>query len=119
MILMPILLVSDVVASTAFYQRLGFPVRLRGRVGNWVELDAGDGTRLGIHPRIDDGEGAERFRLSLVADRPLEELAAELEREGIVAPDGIVDEAYGCSMLIHDPDGMPIEIIELDEELYT
>ncbi len=31
MILMPILLVSDVAASTEFYQRLGFPVRLRGR----------------------------------------------------------------------------------------
>lgn len=119
LILQPVVFAADMNSSVAFYERLGFPTRARRRDGSWVELDAGPRARLAIHHREQHAEGAERVQLCMEADRPLRELAADLEAMDIVAPAGIVDESFGLSMVVHDADGLPVMIQWHDEDLYS
>lgn len=116
--LQPVVFATDVDASVAFYEQLGFPPRARRRNGEWVELDAGSRARLAIHGRPQHVESADRVQLCMETDRPLRELAADLEAMDVAAPEGIVDESFGLSVTIHDPDGLPVMIQEHDTDLY-
>lgn len=128
MILMPIVYVSDVDASLAFYAALGFTERNRSRSGAWVEL-AGPGGRLGLHesrprpevplPEADEPVGAGVVMLGFVATEPLEEVVDAVASAGHEPVRGIADESFGRSVVLADPDGAHIQINEHDEELYT
>jgi hypothetical protein len=50
--------------------------------------------------------------LSLQADEPLESVAERLEAAGVPLSRGIADERFGRSMVIQDPDGLPIQVNE-------
>ncbi|GAA1312042.1 VOC family protein [Saccharothrix xinjiangensis] len=128
MILMPVVYVSDVDASVAFYAALGFVERNRSRSGAWVELD-GPGGRLGLHesrarrapalPEADEPVGPGVVMLGFVTTEPLEKLVEAVAQAGHEPVRGIADESFGRSVVLADPDGAHIQVNEHDEELYT
>jgi hypothetical protein len=55
----------------------------------------------------------------MVAQRPLADIMTALQNAGVTLTNEIVDEAFGRSLTIYDPDGLPIQINEHDPELYS
>jgi catechol 2,3-dioxygenase-like lactoylglutathione lyase family enzyme len=111
MILMPIVYVSDMDESVAFYERLGFEVDLESRGEHWTELKAGDGAVLALHAAAEGEAG--RVELSMVATEPLERLV-----EASAPARGISSEAFGRSLVLRDPNGLEIQVNEHDRELH-
>lgn len=111
----PIVYVTDMAASLAFYQALGFGVKNEGKM--WSELTCG-AARLALHGTDSVPDGPLRVGLSLTAHRPLEKVMETLQEAGVVVENEIADEAFGRSLLIRDPDRLPIQINEHDPELY-
>jgi catechol 2,3-dioxygenase-like lactoylglutathione lyase family enzyme len=107
MILMPIVYVTDMERSLAFYEPLGFEPQTRG--SHWSELRAGDRAVLALH--LADATGME---LALVAEGRLE--GVQERRAGALARP-IADEAFGRSLLLRDPDGRTLQVNEHDPEL--
>ncbi|MEJ2665966.1 MAG: VOC family protein [Deinococcales bacterium] len=119
MVVMPIIYVTDVQASIRFYSALGFTERRRSRSDNWVEL-TGEGGMLALHR----GSGASRpaagrVELSLVTTETLERIRNALVDAGMASVGPIMDEAFGRSLVVTDPDGLEIQVNEHDHELYT
>jgi len=110
MILMPIVYVTDMDRAIAFYGALGFAADPRTSSAMWTELKAGDGAVLALHH---DGAPASaarlRVELALVATAPLEAVSRDLAARGI-ACGPIMDEAFGRSLIVRDPDGLEIQI---------
>jgi catechol 2,3-dioxygenase-like lactoylglutathione lyase family enzyme len=116
--LMPIVYVTDMARSVAFYEGLGLTAKTKGRSGMWFELTLGDAV-LALH-KADyvPAQKGQRMELSFVSSEALETLIARWQQNGIES-DGIVDEAFGRSCRVTDPDGLMIQINEHEEELYT
>jgi len=110
---MPIRYVRDVEAAVRFYATLGLAVTTRQRGGGWVELTGSAGL-LALHSSA-DGRQAE---LALLADEPLEDVVRRLRDAGF-EPGPILDEAYGRSLRLIDPDGVDLVVNEHDTSLYT
>ncbi len=141
---MPILYTHFFDDSVDFYQRLGFQLTVRDRVYKWAELRMGD-MLLGIHeaPASDaadmhdaDGDSAQSahrtdtdrqkavqlppIRLSFDCRDVLENVLLYLvDRRIYLLGAPIIDEAYGRSYSIRDPDGREIELVERDRNLYS
>ncbi len=105
---------SEMSSSLRFYRALGLKPTKQGTL--WSELEVGD-ARLGLQVADPFARG-EKIHLSLVCPRPLEELIKHLTDQGIIVNNEITDEAFGRSLLLHDPDGNLIMINEYDPELY-
>ncbi|MEJ3742540.1 VOC family protein [Actinomycetes bacterium KLBMP 9797] len=129
MISLPVVYVSDMERAIRFYACLGLSERVRSRSNGWVELAAGDG-HIALHvsaepPRPaqptdpDEPVPAGRVTLSFISRQPLEDLVRCLAKEGYRPWRDIVDEAFGRSLVVADPDGLLIQVNEHDEELYT
>jgi catechol 2,3-dioxygenase-like lactoylglutathione lyase family enzyme len=114
--LMPILYPSDMDKSVEFYRALGLPVRRHGKT--WSEIGVGDAT-LGLQIASATFGRGEKIQLVLVSLRPLEDVRDALAAAGLESDIEIADEAYGRSLLLHDPEGFPILINEYDPELYS
>jgi len=115
---MSIRYVADVAAAARFYSALGLAGGDGSRSGNWRELESTGGT-LGLHiVRESGGDDARQVELSFVTAEPLEKVAARLVAAGYPAGP-IMDENFGRSMVVHDPDGAALQINEHDPELYT
>jgi catechol 2,3-dioxygenase-like lactoylglutathione lyase family enzyme len=112
----PIVFVTDMQASLVFYRALGFRVKSEGTM--WSELRSG-AARLALHGAESIPGGPQRVSLSLTAHEKLETIRARLEEAGVAVTDEIADEAFGRSLLIRDPDGLPIQINEHDPALYS
>lgn len=110
----PIRYCADVSESIRFYTALGLEVGSSTRPGSWVELPAAAGT-LALH-KSDQHAGA--CELSFEADEPLEDVVARLVAAGY-APEPILDESYGRSVCVRDPDGVVVQVNEHDRSLYT
>ena len=112
---LPIVYVTEMARSLAFYQALGATVKHQGSM--WSELRLG-GVGLALHlaDRVEH-EGVS-VALAMVAQRPLEEIVSVLQKAGVGLRREIVDEAFGRSLTVYDPDGRPIQINEHDPELY-
>jgi catechol 2,3-dioxygenase-like lactoylglutathione lyase family enzyme len=108
-ILMPIVYVTDMERSIAFYASLGFEIAHRG--SHWSELRAGDGATLALH--LADHSGLE---LALTSREPLERVRDE--HDGALAR-GIADEAFGRSLVLEDPDGLRLQVNEHEPELHA
>lgn len=119
MVVMPIIYVRDIPTSVRFYSTLGFTERRRSRSDNWVEL-AAEGGRLALHRSTGAARPANgRVEFSLVATETLERVRDALVTAGIASVGPIMDEAFGRSLVVTDPDGLEIQINEHDHELYT
>jgi catechol 2,3-dioxygenase-like lactoylglutathione lyase family enzyme len=122
---MPIISTRFFDDAVDFYQRLGFQVIVRDRVRKWAELRMGD-MLLGIHEVADadasaDAGAASPPSVTLTFDcrDVLENILLYLVNRRIYllgAP--IVDETFGRSYSIRDPDGRRIELVERDRTLY-
>lgn len=110
---MPIRYVKDMAACERFYGILGLAVDARQRNGTWEEMGAAGGV-LGLH--LAEGSTPD-VELSFVADEPLEQIQARLAEAGFAAD--IVDEGFGRSMRVTDPEGVRVQINEYDRPLYT
>jgi catechol 2,3-dioxygenase-like lactoylglutathione lyase family enzyme len=110
---MPIRYSSDVEAMTRFYAVLGLRVGSVSRPGGWVELPA-DGGTLAVHRGVDVG----RCELAFETDEPLEDVAVRLRAAGY-EPGPVIDEGFGRSLRVPDPDGVWVQINAYDRELYT
>ncbi len=111
---MPIRYVRDVAAAARFYEALGLETTATQRNGGWVELSGTAGI-LALHVASDD---ADRTELSLLATESLDAVVRRLGEAGY--PTGpIVDESFGRSLRVSDPDGVSVQINEHDHELYT
>jgi catechol 2,3-dioxygenase-like lactoylglutathione lyase family enzyme len=113
--ILPIRYTADVAACVRFYGALGLDFDVISRPGAWAELPAASGM-LAIHKAGDEDIG--RCELAFQADEPLAAVVDRLVAAGY-APESIVDEAYGRSVRIQDPDGVWVQINEHDRELYT
>jgi catechol 2,3-dioxygenase-like lactoylglutathione lyase family enzyme len=114
MILMPIVFVTDMERSIAFYESLGFAPQSRSPM--WTELTAGERAILALHHAEAPPEPSERVQLGLVSEEPLEHVE---ERFGNALARPIADEAFGRSLILRDPDGLEIQVNEHDPSLYA
>ena len=113
--LMPIVYVRSMAGSLRFYQALGLTIRHEG--DTWSELSLGDAV-LALHRGDPKASGASPMGLAFVSHGPLESLLERLRQSGIDQPLEIVDEAYGRSVRLRDPDGLGIQINEHDPDLH-
>jgi catechol 2,3-dioxygenase-like lactoylglutathione lyase family enzyme len=111
---LPIRYCADVEASTRFYRALGLELGAATRPGSWVELPAAAGI-LALHRSAEDAGDCE---LAFEADEPLEAVVARLADAGYPA-EPIVDESFGRSLRVRDPDGVYVQVNENDRTLYT
>ncbi|MEU8631926.1 VOC family protein [Amycolatopsis sp. NPDC048633] len=112
---LPIRYSADVEAMTRFYEVLGLPVGPVSRPGGWVELPAAGGT-LAIHRGAAEDVG--RCELAFETGERLEDVAARLRAAGY-EPGPVLDEGFGRSLRVRDPDGVWVQINAYDRELYT
>ena len=115
--LMPIVYVTDMDRSLRFYQDLGFPVTTANPW--WSELAAGEGAVLALHSAEGDPPtNGSQLELALVARERLEAVVATLAESGIHPTGDIVDQPFGRSLKIADPDGLSLQINEHDPKLF-
>lgn len=110
---LPIRYTSDVEALTRFYAALGLHEGPVSRPGGWVELPA-DGGTLAVHEEQSGG----RCELAFETDEPLEDVKNRLQEAGY-HPGPVIDEGFGQSLRVADPDGVPVQINAYDRDLYT
>lgn len=112
--LLPIRYCADVAASTRFYRTLGLELGASTRPGGWVELPAAAGL-LALHQAAADAGECE---LAFEADEPLEAVVSRLTAAGYPT-EPILDESFGRSVRVRDPDGVYVQVNENDRSLYT
>jgi len=83
----------------------------------WSQLTMGESS-FALHRTDKINKRSHQMGLALMARQPLEEIINSLKSKRINIEGDVVDEAFGRSMLIHDPDGLPIQINEHDPTLY-
>ncbi|HEY0260344.1 MAG TPA: VOC family protein [Lacisediminihabitans sp.] len=102
-----------------FYAALGFPVDVESRTGDWIEL-ASSSAAIAVHTAEPDEPNSApgSTELAFEADEPLEVVRSRLTQAGFPGA-VIVDEAYGRSLRILDPDGVAVHVNDFDRQLYT
>lgn len=104
-----IVYVSDMKKSVDFYEALGF--ERSGPVSDyWTPFRAGSET-LALHWVEELPHGPGRVTLSLVAEGTLEDVKSDLASSEIPSAE-IVDQPFGRSFNITDPDGLVIQVNE-------
>lgn len=104
-----IVYVSNMKRSVDFFEALGF--ERAGPVSDyWTPFRAGSET-LALHWAEEMPTGAGRVTLSLVADGKLEDVKRRLADADIDSTE-IVDQPFGRSFNITDPDGLVIQVNE-------
>lgn len=118
---MPIRYVRDMDGARKFYETLGLRLDFisrkprRGPSPVWAEL-SGSGGGLALH-YIPDNATMAPAGLGFEAEEPLEDVVERLRAAGYEPASEIVDESFGRSFTIRDPEGMLIQINETDYEL--
>lgn len=110
---MPILFVRDVKASLGLFKLLGLRLRARSRNGRWAELESRSGA-LALHAA--DSKEEQRVEMTFESLGPLEPLVAALKAGGHAVGD-VVDEGFGRSVAVTDPNGLELRIDEHEREL--
>jgi hypothetical protein len=111
---LPIRYVADVEASRRFYEGLGLSYRTEVSVPVWAHLDAAAGA-VGIHDAaVSKGRPIGTVELGFATDERLEDVSARLTASGYEHT--LFDEDFGRSIRITDPDGVVIQIQEIDSE---
>ncbi|MER7796011.1 hypothetical protein [Microbacterium sp. NPDC096154] len=100
----PIWFAHDLHEPRRILAALGLGARIVGDAGGWVDLVASCGGSVGLH-RLDtaDTVSSPSIGLSFLAGGGLDALAERARAAGFDA--GVIDEAYGRTIRIPDPDG--------------
>jgi predicted enzyme related to lactoylglutathione lyase len=117
---MPIRYVRDMDAASRFYEALGLAHEYTMRPprhgpSRWVEL-RGDEGWLALH-HVPEGEAPTEVELSFGASEPLEKVTERLRAAGYDLATEIVDESFGRSFTVRDPEGLLIQVNEHDRDL--
>ncbi len=114
----PVLFTADIAVMRRFCETLGLHATVVAESGGWVSLTGAPESTLGLHPNAsaDPARAAGRCELSFEADEPLEVVSARLSAAGYEAV--IVDESFGRSLRVVDPDGVTVQINEAMADLY-
>jgi catechol 2,3-dioxygenase-like lactoylglutathione lyase family enzyme len=119
---MAIRYVRDVEGARRFYEALGMTLDFvsrrprRGGPSVWTEL-AGSGSQANLALHHWGDERANPVSLAFQADEPLENVVERLREAGYEPATEIVDESFGRSFTIEDPEGLLIQINENDYDL--
>ena len=111
----PTVFVSDMDRSVAFYtETLGLALAF-GAGEHWAQVNAGNGTEIGLHPRSDQAPepgSVGAISIGLNVDEPIDEVIAKLVKLGVEFPQGVSSD--GMLRLAHfaDPDGNPLYLCE-------
>ena len=125
---MPIRYVRDMAAARRFYEALGLTLDFASRPPRhgtpvWLELRGHEGG-LALHLAPPDAQPTtDRYQheieLSFEADEPLEAVVERLAGAGYEPATMIVDESFGRSFTVRDPEGLLIQVNEHDRELQS
>jgi catechol 2,3-dioxygenase-like lactoylglutathione lyase family enzyme len=111
---LPIRYVTDVDASRRFYAGLGLAFRPELSVDVWAQLSA-DAGALGVHDAaVSKGRPPGTVELGFATDDRLEDVARRLADAGYEFE--LVDEDFGRSIRVVDPDGVTVQIQEIDPD---
>lgn len=115
-VLQPMIHVTDMAASVAFYEQLGGSVIHGGRDAEWVLMQLGTTqiVLLARPPRQSDGEST--VELNFLCTVPLDRLAQQLHRSGAAAATLVTDPTFGLQLHVQSPDGLLIRINEVDPD---
>ncbi|QAY73752.1 VOC family protein [Agromyces protaetiae] len=104
--------VADVEASRRFYEGLGLDYLPEASVPVWAQLDAAAGA-VGLHDAAaSKGRAPGAVELAFATDEKLEEVAARLAAGGYAYE--LAGEDFGRSLRVTDPDGVVVQIQEID-----
>lgn len=99
----PIWFHEDIAEARTILEALGMRVNITADRGGWVDMRA-DAGAIGVHSVSGRSEGSgPGIGLSFEASGDLDALAARLADVGFAA--SVLDEAYGRSLRVADPDG--------------
>lgn len=110
--LLHVIFVSNTEASIKFYSALGLELGFHTDTGDWTELKASGGT-LALHSlsSATPEQETKSIELCFEADQPLEDTVRRLQDAGFTGGE-IMDEDFGRSLRLVDPDGRLIQINE-------
>ncbi|MGQ4619143.1 VOC family protein [Nocardia sp. R7R-8] len=112
---LPIRYVADVEACRKFYAGLGLALDPTASLDIWAQL-SGDAGAVGLHDfRVSKGRPAGFVELGFATDEKLEAVASRLREHGYDYE--IHDEDFGRSLRVVDPDGVTLQIQEIDMEV--
>jgi hypothetical protein len=114
----PIRFTADVAAMQRFLEALGLRPHISSNSGGWVDLRGAEG-RVQVHTseRTDQPRQPGETGLSFEADEPLEAVLARLLAGGF-SDAHIIDEGFGRSLRVTDPDGIATSIGEPMSDFY-
>lgn len=116
----PVRFTNDPVRMRVFLEALGLAVAVQSDSGGWIALEgAGGGVGLHAATSSDQPHVPGETSLSFESDEPLEAVQARLRAAGFESD--IIDESYGRSLRVVDPDGVALQIDEAmaDDYGYT
>jgi catechol 2,3-dioxygenase-like lactoylglutathione lyase family enzyme len=122
---MTIRYVKDMDAARTFYLALGLMHDFTSRKPRrgpsvWTELSGTPGTGLALHYAPEGSSGlGERAELCFQSEERLEDVVERLRQAGYEPETEIVDESFGRSFAIRDPEGLLIQVNENDYELQS
>ncbi|MFQ6398817.1 VOC family protein [Nocardia sp. KC 131] len=112
---LPIRYVSDVQACRKFYAGLGLVFDSNASLDVWAQLSA-DAGAVGLHAfTVSKGRPAGSVELGFATDEKLEIVGSRLRAQGYDYE--IFDEDFGRSLRVVDPDGVTIQIQEIDMDI--
>lgn len=111
MTLMPMIFVTDIERSVAFYTTLGDFTVLEQSDG-WSEIGVGAGAVIALHAAEQLPHETARLGLNLNTAEPLEKVVARLGEQGVTSAAGISEEDFGRAVVFYDPDGLSVQINE-------
>jgi hypothetical protein len=108
----PVRFTDDVPGMRRFCEALGLAGDVESDNGVWVALAAPQGGLVGLHEAAgaDQTVRAGTTELSFETDEPLEVLRDRLAAAGF--PAVIIDESFGRSLRVEDPDGTQVQVNE-------
>jgi catechol 2,3-dioxygenase-like lactoylglutathione lyase family enzyme len=110
LLLRPMLHVTDLAASIAFYQQLGGEVIHGGDGSDWVLMQLGT-VQIGLLVRPPDrARGEDTLELTFDASMPLAELESHLHRAGIPVDEVGNDRDFGEQLHVRTPEGLLLKI---------
>lgn len=107
----PVRFTKNVAAMRRFLEALGLQARISSEDGGWVDFTIDSVGMAALHDAttVATGYGPGQTSLSFEADEPLEPLQDRLVAAGFTDAH-IVDEAYGRTLFVTDPDGVWVTI---------
>lgn len=109
--------VTDMDRAVEFYTRtLGLSLTFRAG-DHWAGIDAGDGLKLGLHPRSEKGPAPGKNGATIVGfgvTKPLDDVVTTLRGKSVNFKGPIIDDANGSIRLafFSDPDGNDLYLCE-------